>query len=288
LRTVLAAVVTGIGLLLAPGVLFGSAVIVREFHIVVGATSFLGFIGWLLIAGSWLIVSASWKTRGLAVALLAVAFILNLLTIPMSGLLGWRLAAVVFVPLTVAVGVAGWLVLRGRPRRAYLGLLFALLGIGEALFPSYALTRGFATLVPAIVAWLAWTLSLSRDSSQARRAELAETRNRAAIAEQARAIQQWQAAYALANPGQPVPAPPLGVGAQSTAGQGTSIFAILSLVFGIAGGLLAIVFGHIALSEIKKTGQAGYGMAVAGLVLGYGWLAIGLFAVVGSFILILI
>ena len=37
------------------------------------------------------------------------------------------------------------------------------------------------------------------------------------------------------------------------------------------GSILAIVFGHVALSQIKKSGgtQGGRGMAIAGLVLGY-------------------
>ena len=39
------------------------------------------------------------------------------------------------------------------------------------------------------------------------------------------------------------------------------------------GSILAVIFGHIALSQIRRTGQGGRGMAVAGLVLGY----IGLF-----------
>ncbi len=51
--------------------------------------------------------------------------------------------------------------------------------------------------------------------------------------------------------------------------QRTNVFAILALVFGILGGLLALVFGHIALSQIRRTGESGRGMAIAGLVLGY-------------------
>lgn len=51
--------------------------------------------------------------------------------------------------------------------------------------------------------------------------------------------------------------------------QSTNVFAVLALVFGIIGGLLGIVFGHIALSQIRRTGEAGRGMAIAGLALGY-------------------
>jgi hypothetical protein len=45
------------------------------------------------------------------------------------------------------------------------------------------------------------------------------------------------------------------------------------------GSLLAVIFGHVALSQIKRANgwQRGRGMAIAGLVLGY--VAIGLLVV---------
>jgi len=68
----------------------------------------------------------------------------------------------------------------------------------------------------------------------------------------------------------------------------TSSMAIISLISGIAawlgifglGGLLAIIFGHLAKGEIRKSGGVitGDGMATAGLVLGYANIAL---AVVG-------
>lgn len=58
-------------------------------------------------------------------------------------------------------------------------------------------------------------------------------------------------------------------------------FAIVSLVLGIIqGGLLAVVFGHIALSQVRRSGERGAGMAIAGLTLGY----IGLAVMVGFLI----
>lgn len=51
--------------------------------------------------------------------------------------------------------------------------------------------------------------------------------------------------------------------------------AIASMVLGIVwvywlGSILAVVFGHVALSQIKRNPhQTGRGMAIAGLVLGY-------------------
>ncbi|OMC16466.1 DUF4190 domain-containing protein [Mycobacterium sp. SP-6446] len=47
----------------------------------------------------------------------------------------------------------------------------------------------------------------------------------------------------------------------------TNGFAIASLVFGVLGGaLLSVTFGIIALSQIKRRGQRGRGLAIAGMV----------------------
>lgn len=77
--------------------------------------------------------------------------------------------------------------------------------------------------------------------------------------------------------------------------QKDSTLAILSLVFGIAsylvvpviGSLAAIILGHIAKSEIKKSNGTltGNGMATAGLVLGYVQWA---FLILGLIILVLV
>lgn len=45
--------------------------------------------------------------------------------------------------------------------------------------------------------------------------------------------------------------------------------AILAIIFGFGGGLLGIVFGHIALSQIRRTGEKGRGLALTGLIFGY-------------------
>ncbi|TDF92851.1 DUF4190 domain-containing protein [Arthrobacter terricola] len=54
----------------------------------------------------------------------------------------------------------------------------------------------------------------------------------------------------------------------------TNVLAILSLVFGIMGGFAAIPLGHIALVQIRRTGENGRGMALAGLALAYAWVAL--------------
>lgn len=82
-----------------------------------------------------------------------------------------------------------------------------------------------------------------------------------------------------------------------TSGIRTSTMAILSLISGILGwlgvfglgGLLAVILGHLAKSEIRKSGGLidGNGLATAGLVLGYTNIAL---AIIGAclFFLVLI
>ena len=58
--------------------------------------------------------------------------------------------------------------------------------------------------------------------------------------------------------------------------------AVASLVIGIlswflcpiVGGVLAVVLGHVARGQIRRTGEAGGGLALAGLILGYAHLAV--------------
>ncbi|MFT4305704.1 MAG: DUF4190 domain-containing protein [Microbacterium sp.] len=49
----------------------------------------------------------------------------------------------------------------------------------------------------------------------------------------------------------------------------TNVMAILSLVFAFVFPFLGVVFGHISLSQIKRTGEEGRGLALAGLIVGY-------------------
>jgi hypothetical protein len=52
--------------------------------------------------------------------------------------------------------------------------------------------------------------------------------------------------------------------------QPTDGLAIASLVCGLCGlNIIAVVFGHVALARIRRTGASGSGMAIAGLALGY-------------------
>ncbi len=64
---------------------------------------------------------------------------------------------------------------------------------------------------------------------------------------------------------------PNAVGAGSS--NRLSPFAVLSLVFSLLVAPIGIIFGHIAIADIRRTRERGRGLAVAGLVVGYLWTA---------------
>lgn len=85
-----------------------------------------------------------------------------------------------------------------------------------------------------------------------------------------------------AAPGTPYTAPP--------AGPSTNILAILALVGAFVFAPAAIVLGHIALGQIKRTGEAGHQLALWGMILGYVftglWILIIIFSVVLPFLIV--
>ncbi len=90
-------------------------------------------------------------------------------------------------------------------------------------------------------------------------------------------------------PGPGGPAWPTGSAAPPTARARTNGFAIAALVLGIVwllglGSVLAVIFGHLALTQIARSDgwEKGRGMALAGLILGYCGLALLLFGVIVS------
>ena len=64
------------------------------------------------------------------------------------------------------------------------------------------------------------------------------------------------------------PQPYSGYGQPYPASRGTNTMAILALVFGILVAPLGLVFGFVARSQIKKTGEDGDGLALAGIIIG--------------------
>jgi uncharacterized protein DUF4190 len=75
--------------------------------------------------------------------------------------------------------------------------------------------------------------------------------------------------------------------------QRTNSMSIASLVSGIfawvlcpfLGAVLAVIFGHVARSQIKQSGEAGGGLAIAGLVLGYANIGVTVLGIVGWILL---
>ena len=76
------------------------------------------------------------------------------------------------------------------------------------------------------------------------------------------------------------PQPYGGVAYQPGMGPRTNTLAIIALVLGFLVPLGGIICGHIALSQIKRTGEAGHGLALAGTVLGYVFTGLGILALI--------
>ena len=82
-----------------------------------------------------------------------------------------------------------------------------------------------------------------------------------------------------AAPAAPPAYSPQGYG-EPTGQDKWNVLAIISLVSSFFVSLAAVICGHIALSQIKKTGERGRGLAIAGLVLGYLGLVVGIIFVI--------
>jgi hypothetical protein len=95
-----------------------------------------------------------------------------------------------------------------------------------------------------------------------------------------------------------VPPPALPVSARPTnnlaiisliAGIGSFVAHIIPFVGGAAVAIVAVVTGHVARRQIKTTGEGGYGLATAGMVIGYVHLVLlALLLVAGIILLILL
>lgn len=65
---------------------------------------------------------------------------------------------------------------------------------------------------------------------------------------------------------------------------GTNGMAVTALIMAFVATPLAIPFGHVARSQIRRTGEQGAGMALAGMVLGYLWVGLILLVVLYMFV----
>jgi hypothetical protein len=83
------------------------------------------------------------------------------------------------------------------------------------------------------------------------------------------------------------PAPPPGWqlwAPASISGMAIAAFVLGLLGFAVVSAILGIVLGCVALRQIRRTGQRGKGLAIAGIVLGGVWLAVLALAVVGAIV----
>ena len=84
------------------------------------------------------------------------------------------------------------------------------------------------------------------------------------------------------QPSTALPPPPAGAVQVAYGPPATNTLALVSLVAGIAsyvflpfvGAVVAVITGHMARSQIRRTGESGSGLALAGLILGYVHLAL--------------
>ncbi|MBN9612686.1 MAG: DUF4190 domain-containing protein [Actinobacteria bacterium] len=54
----------------------------------------------------------------------------------------------------------------------------------------------------------------------------------------------------------------------------TNTFALVSIILAFIQPIAAIVFGHMGMSQIKRNGDGGRGLALAGLIIGYIYVAL--------------
>jgi hypothetical protein len=119
-----------------------------------------------------------------------------------------------------------------------------------------------------------WVASLPGDASNRTGAELAvewksHKRVAAELYQAASRASADSGSATLASGPHYVAAPAVATAVAVPGPPRTNTMAILALTFGILGGWLAIIFGHVALSQISRSGESGRGLAIAGLVLGY-------------------
>lgn len=187
------------------------------------------------------------RTRTIVAVVLAGApIVLQLISL----LLSLAHAPYFLYPVLAALGalagpaaVAAWFTARMRPGVAYAVLAIAIIPIALAVLRTLSGYYGDDVLISVIsvavlvgIAWLGRAIAASKAKTSS------------------------PVAYAGA-----VPTPVTHVAPVAR----TNTLAILALVFGIGGGWLGILFGHMALSQIKRTGEQGRGLALAGLICGY-------------------
>lgn len=81
--------------------------------------------------------------------------------------------------------------------------------------------------------------------------------------------------------GPQTPYPAYGYGVQSGL-RGINTMAVASLIFAVVVWPLGVIFGHVARSQIRRTGEGGDGLALAGLIISYVWGAVLLVIIIAA------
>ena len=83
------------------------------------------------------------------------------------------------------------------------------------------------------------------------------------------AQQPYQQQYPAQQYGQPTAQQPYGQPVYVSAAPPTNVFAIVAIISVWFLPLLGIIFGHISLGQIRRTGENGRGLALTGVIAGY-------------------
>lgn len=66
----------------------------------------------------------------------------------------------------------------------------------------------------------------------------------------------------------------------AASGSRTNTMSIVALILAIFLPLVGAILGHVAMGQIKKTGEEGRGLALAAIIVGWSFTAIGVLAIV--------
>ena len=87
---------------------------------------------------------------------------------------------------------------------------------------------------------------------------------------------------------QPTPPPSPYGGPEVPANERWNVLAIVAFVLAFVVSIGGIICGHIALSQIRRTGEKGRGLALAGTILGYVFTILGVLTIIAVFVLFVV
>lgn len=212
----------------------------------------LGVVGLVASIALWAAAPAAEGRRGLSAVVSIGGLMLNgllVFVVPFGDLGGTRTLVVVAVIFAAGPLSVGWLLLRGFSGRSFVWLALLVIPVIIAFTSASYNTLLIATILgPVLVLFAA--------------AATAPAFRRAVVRKTERLIAEGQAV------------------SDSSFTSRTNTLAILALVFAFVQGVVAVIFGHIALRQIARTHESGRGLAIAGLIVGYISIALWLLLVI--------